>query len=104
MSSAVKKIKQREPNMLASEREILINILEEHKQITDCKRTDGVSLERKKKEWDHICERFNGISSLHYRDAAFLKQSWENIKKRAKKDAAENKLRIFKTVVVPAEN
>ncbi|XP_051164288.1 uncharacterized protein LOC127284127 [Leptopilina boulardi] len=92
-----KKIRTREPNLLSSEREALLTIIQDHRHIIDCRKTDGVSLDRKKEEWRKICDRFNVISGIHHREASFLKQSWENIKKRVKKDAAERKLQTFKT-------
>lgn len=87
---------RREPNMQYSEREVLLDIMEEHVLIIDCKRTDSVNIERKRKEWEMICTKFNSMSSIYYRDVPFLKQTWENLKKRVKKEHAEWKLQSNK--------
>ncbi len=56
----------------------------------------------KQKTWEKIEQEFNASSNGEYRSAQVLKKKWENVKKRAKEKAAEEKHDIITTGGGPA--
>jgi len=49
------------------------------------------------KTWERIEEEFNASSNGEHRSAQVLRKKWENVKKRAKEKAAEEKHEIITT-------
>lgn len=87
----------RSPNLLKSEKEVLMDLVQEHFRIIENKKTDAVSVQEKNDEWDKIATGFNATSLVYHRTAENLKSAWENLKKTAKKAGAAQKGEIFKT-------
>ncbi|CAH1634677.1 unnamed protein product [Spodoptera littoralis] len=64
----------------------LVDLVEKHFAIVECKKTDATTIRSKNQEWQKIAEEFNSVSSVHPREWIVLKNCWENLKKRAKSE------------------
>ncbi|XP_017474295.1 PREDICTED: myb/SANT-like DNA-binding domain-containing protein 3 [Rhagoletis zephyria] len=82
---------KRSNNFSAAEIESLLEIVEKHKKIIECKKSDAVTTLMKNKEWKTISEEFNSGSSASFRDEKVLKTKYYNLKKEMRKKAAFNK-------------
>ncbi|KAF0685879.1 fibrinogen silencer-binding protein-like, partial [Aphis craccivora] len=67
-----------------AEKSVLLDIVTEHFNIIECKKTDEVSVKLKNAEWQKIAEKFTATSSTYPRDSHSLKTLWENLKRKAK--------------------
>lgn len=89
-------IKKRGTNFSNTEKDLLMEIIIQYKNIIENKRTDAVSAKEKGKCWDEIAHKFNSESST-FRDSITLKSCWENMKKRTRKFYAEERIKLYKT-------
>lgn len=89
--TSVKRVYERSPNFNAVEKSVLVDLVEIHKDIIENKRTDAVYAKKKEEEWAKIAEEFNAQSAI-LRNAKQLKTCYENIKYRARKHIAEDKV------------
>lgn len=64
-----------------NERMLLVNIIEDYKDIIECKKTDGVSIRKKQETWEKISNIYNS-HDVCKRDTKQLRKLWENIKQR----------------------
>ncbi|XP_063222479.1 myb/SANT-like DNA-binding domain-containing protein 3 [Bacillus rossius redtenbacheri] len=74
----------------------LVDLVQERLGILECKRTDGVFCKRKEEAWQELASYFNSCCEVK-RTAKQLKTCYENIKKRARKSTAVDKVEIKKT-------
>lgn len=88
--------KKRTPNFSSSEVDILLELVEKYKSIVECKKTDKVSCETKLQTWKRIEEEFKSTCGF-FRSYSVLKNKYENLKKTAKKNFAEEKRNVYKT-------
>ena len=65
------------------EKSLLINIIKDYKGIEE-KKTDNVSLKKKKSLWEEITQLFNSQGIGAKRDKKELKKCWMNSKQKAK--------------------
>ncbi|XP_022837664.1 uncharacterized protein LOC111364840 [Spodoptera litura] len=87
MSNRTENLKRkRDPTFVASEKMALVDLVEKHFAIVECKKTDATTIRSKNQEWQKIAEEFNSVSSVHPREWIVLKNCWENLKKRAKSE------------------
>lgn len=93
MSDSNKK-KPRGPNFSSIDRALLLNIVEGYMNIIENKKTDAVWSKEKEKAWADIAVDFNRCSSEGERTATQLKTAYENYKRRIKKAAADDKVRM----------
>lgn len=76
--------RKRERTFEYAEKSVLLDIVTQHFNIIECKKTDGVSVKLKNAEWQKIAEKFTATSSTYPRDSHSLKTLWENLKRKAK--------------------
>lgn len=86
---AVRKPRMR--NMIDSEKTLLVDLATKYFNIIENKKTDGVTSQRKQEQWEEISVEFNSMSQIHYRNATDLKNSWDNLKRLAKRTRTEEK-------------
>jgi len=86
--------------LLASERKVLLELVEAHFCVIENKKTDAVTKAEKSEEWRKIQLEFQQRSTIHVRTPAYLKGAWENIKKRKKTECASQKKAVLGTGTV----
>ncbi|KAK8393602.1 hypothetical protein O3P69_006726 [Scylla paramamosain] len=67
------------------EKKVLTALIEQHKDIVECKKRDGASNREKEKVWEVIAAQFSAHPSTQARTSRELRRCWENMKARAKK-------------------
>lgn len=83
-------------NFSAIEVDMLLELVKDHKDILECKKTDKISSDGKINCWKKISEKFNATNQV-FKSVESLKSKYENLKKAAKKNFAMDKLEIYKT-------
>lgn len=76
---------------------ILINLVQENKDVLENKRSDAVTSKDKDKCWKIIEHLFNSRSSSEYRSSEVLRSCWDNLKKKTRKFFADEKMQLYKT-------
>ncbi|XP_077512606.1 uncharacterized protein LOC144123698 [Amblyomma americanum] len=84
-------------NFSKVERDLLLDLVDKHKAVLENKRTDAVSVARKRKEWELIETQFNSSHNVSPRTWLQLKKCWENWKNKWRKAKADDNREIFKT-------
>ncbi|XP_077485476.1 myb/SANT-like DNA-binding domain-containing protein 3 [Amblyomma americanum] len=84
-------------NFSRVERALLLDLVDKHKAVLENKRTDAVSVARKRKEWELIETQFNSSHNVSPRTWLQLKKCWENWKNKWRKAKADDNREIFKT-------
>lgn len=87
----------RSTNYTNVERGIFIDILQKYKYIVENIKTDGITLKQKENAWDKIVLEFNANSCVTKRTVKQLKSLYDNMKRKAKADRANERVEIFKT-------
>ncbi|KAK7789174.1 hypothetical protein R5R35_009941 [Gryllus longicercus] len=87
----------RSANFTIAEREILLEIVKENRNLIENKGTSDVSNREKNIGWSIVEEEFNASSIVTKRSAKCLRKCWENLKKAARKSVAAEKEEIFRT-------
>ncbi|CAG4943641.1 unnamed protein product [Colias eurytheme] len=77
--------RKRCPNWHLSEKMLLVELVNDHYDIVESKRTDSVSMKQKNAEWVKISEEYNSQTDLVHRTAENLKSQWECLKKFTKR-------------------
>lgn len=88
--------KKRCTNFRYDEVELLVDLVEKHKEVVECKKTDAVSSNTKETEWQAIETKFNAECGTG-RTSKMLRSKWDSLKKTTKKEYAEYKQRLYKT-------
>lgn len=78
--------RHRSPNWLIPEKELLLEIVEQHFIIIDCKKLDGAALKRKEAEWALIARKYNSQTSSVQRTGKELRAQWAAMRKLARRD------------------
>ncbi|KAH7946367.1 hypothetical protein HPB49_023639 [Dermacentor silvarum] len=65
--------------------------------IVENKRTDGVSLDKKKKTWKEITDEYNCRPDVRFRTEAQLRKCWDNLKEKWRKGKADDMKEVFTT-------
>jgi len=89
--------RKRAQNFSEAEKIMLINLVQEKKDVLENKRSDAVTSKNKDKCWKIIERLFNSRSSSEYRSSEVLKSCWENLKKKTRKFFADEKMQLYKT-------
>lgn len=63
------------------EKMLLLSLIENYKNVIECKKTDGVSLRKKQDTWAKITKSYNS-HNVTKRNTRQLKKLWDNIKHR----------------------
>jgi hypothetical protein len=91
MDNTTARDKIRSKNFKEAEVKLLLELVEKHKSVVECKRTDLVSTREKEAAWHQIEQEFNNASGIYYRDFKILKSKYENQKKMTKRKYADAK-------------
>lgn len=90
--------KKRAPNFSPSEKCLLLNIILNFKHIIENKKTDSCTWKEKDEAWKKISVIFNSKTTDNcHRNKDALRKYYDNIKKKIKKDVAEEKKEIYVT-------
>lgn len=87
----------RQENFSSNEKHILFEIIDNYKDIVECKKTDALCTKKKGDTWDKIALDYSHAKPLPVRTAVQLKNFWNNCKREAKKEVAMNRRETFKT-------
>lgn len=86
--------KNRTKNFDGQEKQYLIDLLQLYRNIIENKKTDSSTNLKKVAAWDEITKKFNSVNNRYIRTSEQLKNCYENIKKRAKKNLADGNVSI----------
>ena len=78
-------------NFSSAEMDILMGMIELHRGVIECKRTDTVTTRAKDVVWEQVATEFNAVG-LSKRSAKQIRLWWDNQKKRARSRLAQNKV------------
>ncbi|KAK4874051.1 hypothetical protein RN001_013411 [Aquatica leii] len=88
--------KKRCTNFTKNEIDILLELVDFHKDIVECKKTDCVSNAAKDAEWCKIAVKFNALCGTG-RAARMLRNKWDSLKKTTKKEYLNIRMKTYKT-------
>ncbi|XP_046384742.1 myb/SANT-like DNA-binding domain-containing protein 3 [Ischnura elegans] len=84
-------------NFSELEKSRLLDLVETYSNVIENKRTDATTCHEKMKAWEGISVAFNSTETNAVRTWKQLKNCYENMKRRAKKNAADEKIERYKT-------
>lgn len=94
---------KRSKNFKDSEVEVLLSLVNMHKDVLENKKTDATTYKEKEAVWKEIEGDFNSNSGVYYRDSKTLKKKYDNIKKITKRKFAEDKKYVLGTGGGPSQ-
>lgn len=83
---------KRSKNFTEREKMLLIEIAKEYVSIIDNKKTDMSTVEKKKRAWLALTKQYNAFSDTGPRTEKQLHALYDNLKKRARKNMADDKV------------
>lgn len=89
--------KERTKNFTEGEKILLVQLVQKRHKILENKTTNSVSIQDKDNCWEDLQNVFMSRSNGVVRSVQSLKTCWENLKKRTKKQYAEERQAIYKT-------
>lgn len=89
--------RKRAQNFSEAEKMILINLIQQNKDVLENKKSDAVTSKDKDKCWKIIEQLFNSRSSGECRSSEVLRSCWDNLKKKTRKFFAEERMQLYKT-------
>lgn len=90
-------MERRKINFTDEERTILMDLMDRHRDVLECKKTDAVSIHAKKKTWEKLADEFNCNHNVRPRTSKQLKKCWDNLKEKWRRAKAEDTRELFKT-------
>jgi len=91
------KAPSRSGNFSSFEKDIVFALIESHKGVLESKKTDAISVLAKKQTWMALADQFNAVNGVCKRSYKQLQCWWENQKKRARRNIADNRVKMFAT-------
>ncbi|XP_049861767.1 myb/SANT-like DNA-binding domain-containing protein 3 [Schistocerca gregaria] len=88
--------KRRTPNFSKYEIDVLLELVGANASVLENKKTDGCSL-KEQAMWSHVEAQFNSTPGVTKRSCDRLKTCYESMKRRLRKDLAEEKVEVYKT-------
>lgn len=85
----------RSKNFTDREKEELLNIVESYCSILENKKTDNISVKKKKNTWEDIKNQYNAIQTSGERNINQLQHLYDESKRRAKKNFADDKVEQY---------
>lgn len=70
-------------------------MIDQYFNIIENKKTDGYTLQEKKDAWQSVCDSFNSVTTNSIRTVEQIKTAYNNIKRKIKKNAADDKVRNY---------
>ncbi|XP_069671125.1 myb/SANT-like DNA-binding domain-containing protein 3 [Periplaneta americana] len=86
----------RAPNFSSYETSVLLDLIDKYKAILENKQTDGVTLKQKDYCWRKISVEFSCVPGVSERTHTNLKTAYENLKRRARRAVANEKVELYK--------
>ncbi|KAJ8929693.1 hypothetical protein NQ314_017587 [Rhamnusium bicolor] len=82
----------------SKEEYLLVSLVENHKEVIECKKSNITTWKDKEKTWQTIETEFNSSSGRNgYKTVKTLKGKYSNLKKKTKRKFSENKMKITQT-------
>lgn len=94
MSSEEKK--KRGKNFTAEEEQVLMELLEERKNILENKKSDAAIWKQKEQAWEEMADTFYARTGI-YREWKALRDKFINMKRRSKIELVDDKTHSFRT-------
>lgn len=88
---------KRATNFTAVEETLLVQLVKKYVKEIECCQTDTNTNKIRSDAWRKIGTEFNSKSLENYRDVLVLKNKYGNLKKRSKKNFAEQRKSLYKT-------
>lgn len=88
--------KKRSANFSSEENARLVDIVKQHQDVIENKRTDAVFNKKKSEEWEKVAIEFNSEGNC-FRTTLALRTKYENLKKTTKKKFAAEKQQMYAT-------
>lgn len=85
------------PRFTAREKDLIIDLVDQHKDVLECRQTDVSSTARKNQTWIKIAELYNSIHGVTARDAKQIKKFGGNLKQKWKVEKGQERRGRFKT-------
>lgn len=90
--------RQRAKNLSTFEINLLLDLLTESRlSIIECKNTDAISINTKKRTWQAVLDAFHAEGGDASRDVKTLQNVWKRLKEQSKKAVGEEKRELRKT-------
>lgn len=86
MLSIKKEFRDRGKNFTEQDKDEFLCLLVDFRSVIDDKKTDTVTVKRKKEIWEQICTKFNLVSQSGTRTVKQLKSLYDNLKQKARKE------------------
>lgn len=87
----------RSANFTSEEINLLLDIVEQYKDIIENKKSDCISTREKNDTWKEIVETFNGRNGGQFRSLKVLRTKYYNLRKETNKRVAAQKRSMFGT-------
>lgn len=87
--------RKRAQNFSEAEKMILVNLIQQYKNVLENKKSDAVTSKDKDKCWKILEHSFNSRSSGQYRSSEVLKSCWDNLKKKTRKFFADERMQLY---------
>ncbi|XP_075975408.1 uncharacterized protein LOC142976077 [Anticarsia gemmatalis] len=84
-------------NFTEQDKMILMEVAREFVSIIDNKKTDGPSVDAKKRAWQALTNKYNAKSYTGFRTEKQLHALYDNLKKKARKNNSDDKTEKYKT-------
>ncbi|KAG5868331.1 hypothetical protein JTB14_007395 [Gonioctena quinquepunctata] len=94
---------RRASNFSNEEIEFLLSLVDEFKDVVECKKSDTVLWKDKEAAWANISKKLVEIG-FPPRTTKQLRDKWGNLKKETKKSMETKKLKVLKPVVAQKSN
>lgn len=90
-------MEKKKTNFSEEERAVLLELVARHRSVVENKKTDAVSVSRKRDTWKKIEEEYKSRHNVTPRTSAQLKKCWENLKDKWRRCNAEDMRERFST-------
>jgi len=84
-------------NFSLFEKDLAFSLIDAKKELLESKKTDSVALMNKKQAWADLADQFNAVTGVSKRSGPQLQCWWDKQKKRARRNIADNRVKIFAT-------
>ncbi|KAH7959861.1 hypothetical protein HPB49_014424 [Dermacentor silvarum] len=85
------------PRFTPEEKSLFLSLVNNHKKVLECEKTDVASLSAKTAAWKKLAVDYNAQHGVTPRDFKQLKKCWGNLKQKWKEEISEEKRKIHKT-------
>lgn len=80
-----------------AEKELLVELVHQYKNIIECKKTDSISNKNKNETWEKLTKEFNCKRTGLEKTSKQLRTSYMNLKGNLRQSLSKNKREIFQT-------